>query len=227
MYAHRIQRHFEGALSSPVARKSGNVCLLRWNETVKLLIVGLDAATLDLINPWIAEGKLAVRLAQELASRGIPCVVTKGIAFESTLYGGHGTRHMKDIDFMIAPSDRDVVLSVMRELGFRPFFDWARDPRREEISSRLNPDHLPKLARTIDEPGTRTLLVDVANSLTWTRSPFDVPVEEALKEAVEQPVPGIPGAALPSFRPVYQFLSPCSTYSAKRGCRNSSIPVVM
>ena len=27
-------------------------------KTVKLLIVGLDAATLDLINPWVAEGKL-------------------------------------------------------------------------------------------------------------------------------------------------------------------------
>ena len=27
-------------------------------KTVKLLIIGLDAATLDLINPWVAEGKL-------------------------------------------------------------------------------------------------------------------------------------------------------------------------
>ena len=27
-------------------------------KTVKLLIVGLDAATLDLIKPWVAEGKL-------------------------------------------------------------------------------------------------------------------------------------------------------------------------
>ena len=27
-------------------------------KSVKLLIVGLDAATLDLINPWVAEGKL-------------------------------------------------------------------------------------------------------------------------------------------------------------------------
>ncbi len=27
-------------------------------KTIKLLIIGLDAATLDLINPWIAEGKL-------------------------------------------------------------------------------------------------------------------------------------------------------------------------
>ena len=88
-----------------------------------------------------------VRVAQGLAGRGIHFVVTKGMTFESTLYGGLGTRHMNDIDFMIAPRDREAVLSVMQELGFRPFFEWAKDARREEISSRLNPDHLPKLAR--------------------------------------------------------------------------------
>lgn len=147
-----------------------------------------------------------VRVAQGLAGRAIPFVVTKGISFESTLYGGLGTRYMNDIDFMIAPRDREAVLSVMRELGFRPFFEWAKDPRREEISSRLNPDHLPKLARDIDQPGTRIINVDVANSLTWTKSPFDVQVGEALNDPVEQPVPGLPGVTLPCFRPVYQFL---------------------
>lgn len=146
------------------------------------------------------------RVAQGLASRGIQFVVTKGMTFESILYGGLGTRHMNDIDFMIAPRDREAVMSVMQELGFRPFFEWAKDPRREEISSRLNRDHLPKLIRTIDQPGTRIINVDVANSLTWTKSPFDVPVEEALEHPVELPVPGMPGVSVPSFRPVYQFL---------------------
>src|SRR5262249_43246937 len=121
-----------------------------------------------------------VRVALALHSRAISFVVTKGMAFESTLYGGLGTRYMNDIDFMISPRDREAVMNVMQELGFRPFFEWAKDPRREEISSRLNPDHLPKLAREIDQPGARILDIDVANSLTWTRSPFEVPVEEAL-----------------------------------------------
>jgi hypothetical protein len=159
-------------------------------------------------NRWQIEvfRREAVRVAQGLAAGDIHFVVTKGMAFESTLYGGLGTRHMKDIDFMIAPRDRETVMSVMHELGFHPFFDWAKDPRREEISTRLNPDHLPKLARAIDQPGTRTILVDVANSLTWTRSPFDVPVEEALENPIEQPLPRMPGVGLPCFRPVYQFL---------------------
>ncbi len=59
---------------------------------------------------------------------------------------------------------------------------------------------------TVDQPGTRTINIDVANSLTWTKSPFDVPVEEALEDRVEQPVPGMPGVSLPCFRPIYQFL---------------------
>src|SRR6266446_5148760 len=63
-----------------------------------------------------------VRVAQGLAERGIHFVVTKGMTFESTLYGSLGTRHMNDIDFMIAPRDREAVMSAMQELGFRPFF---------------------------------------------------------------------------------------------------------
>lgn len=147
-----------------------------------------------------------VRVAHGLAGRGIQFVVTKGMTFESTLYDGLGTRHMNDIDFMIAPRDREAVMSVMQGLGFRPFFEWAKDPRREEISSRLNRDHLPKLMRTIDQPGTRIINIDVANSLTWTKSPFDVPVEEAIENPVELPVPGLPGLSVPCFRPIYQFL---------------------
>ena len=159
-------------------------------------------------NRWQIEvyRREAVRVAQSLAGRGIHFVVTKGIAFESTLYGSLGTRFMNDIDFMIAPRDREAVLTVMQQVGFRPYFEYAKDARREEISSRLNQDHLPKLARTVDEAGIRTTQIDVANSLTWTKSPFDVPVEEALEDRVEQPVPDMPGVTLPCFRPIYQFL---------------------
>src|SRR5262249_45402614 len=159
-------------------------------------------------NRWQIEifRRETVRVADGLAVHSIHFVVTKGITFESTLYDNLGTRYMNDIDFMIAPEDRDAVMNVMQELGFRPFFDWAKDARREEISSRLNRDHLPKLAREIDEPGIRNINIDVANSLTWTKSPFEVPVEEALRDRVGLPIPGMPGVNLPCFRPVYQFL---------------------
>ena len=68
-----------------------------------------------------------VRVAQGLAGRDIRFVVTKGMTFESTLYDGLGTRYMNDIDFMVAPRDREAVLRAMDELGFRPFFGWAKD----------------------------------------------------------------------------------------------------
>jgi hypothetical protein len=147
-----------------------------------------------------------VRVANGLAKQGLRFVVTKGMTFESTLYGGLGTRHMNDIDFMIAPKDREAVLKAMQELGFQTFFDWAKDARREEISSRLNRDHLPKLAREVHEAGIRIINVDIANSLTWTKSPFDVPVEEALKDPTEQTVPDMAGVSIPCFRAEYQFL---------------------
>ena len=53
-------------------------------------------------------------MAQGLAGRGIRFVVTKGMTFESTLYGSLGTQHMNDIDFMIAPQDREAVMSAMQ-----------------------------------------------------------------------------------------------------------------
>src|SRR5262249_16118438 len=59
---------------------------------------------------------------------------------------------------------------------------------------------------TVDEPGIKTIQLDVANSLTWAKSPFDIPVEEALKNQVEQSVPGMTGGTIPCFRPIYQFL---------------------
>src|SRR5262249_62247224 len=56
------------------------------------------------------------------------------------------------------------------------------------------------------QPGTRKINIDIANSLTWTMSPFDVPVEEAFANPIEQPVPGMPEVSVPCFCPTYQFL---------------------
>ena len=52
----------------------------------------------------------AVRVAEALRVRDVPFVCTKGITFESTIYGGRGGRMLKDVDFMIPPSARETVL---------------------------------------------------------------------------------------------------------------------
>jgi hypothetical protein len=61
--------------------------------------------------------------------------------------------------------------------------------------------------RATADPAVRRVRVDFANSLTWSRCPFDIPVERALLEVDEQPIPGFPGFGLPCFSPVFQFIS--------------------
>jgi hypothetical protein len=154
----------------------------------------------------------AARIARALRDRNIQFVGTKGIAQESTLYGGNGSRYMLDIDFMIIPKDREVVTEVMGGLGYQAAtYDLRTDSvnaptRKEIILHQLNPDHLFLFATRTGDPLVHYVMVDVANSLTWTNCPFDVPLEYAFKDIVYQSIPGYPDVELPSFSPLIQFL---------------------
>lgn len=154
----------------------------------------------------------AVRVAEAFGAAGIVCVATKGIVFESTLYRGIGTRVLKDVDFMVAPADRDRAAQVLAELGYENGdYDWKRDEivpldRRLYLEYRLYPDHLPRHVRRLDDPMVRHIYLDVANSLTWYGAPYQIPLEPALAGRRMQAVPGQPGAQLPAFGPDYQFL---------------------
>ncbi len=154
----------------------------------------------------------AVRVAGAFGAAGVDCVATKGIVFESTLYRGDGTRVLKDVDFMVAPKDRETASQVLAELGYEiGNYDWKRDAivpleRRLYMEYRLYPDHLPRHVRRLDDPLVRHIYLDVANSLTWHGAPYQVPLEAALASRRMQPVPGHPGAVLPTFAPDYQFL---------------------
>ncbi len=154
----------------------------------------------------------AARICEALVARGVPFVATKGITFESTLYGGRGARMLKDIDFMIPPERRDEVKGILARLGYTPgVYDWGSDriephPRRDLMRYLLNPDHLPRVARRLDDPCVRYVYADVANSLTWANSPYAVPVAAALASARRQSIPETPSVELPCFAPDYQFL---------------------
>jgi hypothetical protein len=154
----------------------------------------------------------AARIGAALRARGIPFVGTKGITFESTIYRGAGVRMLKDLDFMIAPMEREPVFQLLAELGYRPGnYDRLTGaivplPRKMEVTYALNPDHLPRHARLAPDPVVPYLYVDFANSLTWSRSPYEVPVEEALRHRVELPLAGCDSETLPAFRTDYQFL---------------------
>lgn len=154
----------------------------------------------------------SARISDALAGRGVRAVGTKGICFESTLYAGTGARPLLDIDFMIEPKDRETVIATMESLGYETgLFDWPAGSvkplsRRDIITHRLNPDHIPNFARATGDPVIRYLYVDFANSLTWASSPYDVPVGEALESRIFQPLPGVDGAQLPCFSAEFQFL---------------------
>lgn len=152
----------------------------------------------------------AAAVVRALDARAVPVAATKGITFEASLYGGQGTRELKDIDFLIVPDDRERVAAVLVELGFEPgVYDRRRarivpHDRAQHMRYVLNPDHLPRFARLVADPLVRFVYVDVANTLTWTKSPYQIPVEEALRDRREVALPGEAGT-LPGLAPAFDF----------------------
>jgi len=53
------------------------------------------------------------------ACRGIQFAACGGIAAESTLYGGSGTRQLSDIDLLVTGADLDRTRDLLTELGYR------------------------------------------------------------------------------------------------------------
>jgi hypothetical protein len=154
----------------------------------------------------------AARITAALRALEVPFVATKGITFESTIYRGAGVRMLKDMDFMISPAARETVAVALQQLAYQPGnYDRATGtivplPRRMEMTYALNPDHLPRHARLADDPCVSFLYVDFANSLTWSKSPYEVPVDEALRHRVALPLPDLAPETIPCFTPDFQFL---------------------
>lgn len=155
-------------------------------------------------------GDAAAEAVGALKREGVRVAVTKGLALASTVYGGHGVRKMMDADLMIHPQDRATVSRVLEELGFQQgLYDWKRHqitelPARRRAVYRLSPDHLPHFMRLEPYRGG-TLVIDVANSVTWTHSEWQVPMEAVLEDLEEAESPGS-GAPLPVLGPPWQFL---------------------
>jgi hypothetical protein len=154
----------------------------------------------------------AARIVGALDEHSVRFVGTKGIIFESTLYKGNGCRSLRDLDFMVDPKYNDVVISIMSQLGYQMgAFDWqtgkVRSHSREmRVIYQLSPDHIPEFCLLPNNPVVQYVAVDFATSLTWTRSPFNVPIEAALSEISYQLIPGYPDIRMPHFSPKIQFI---------------------
>lgn len=170
---------------------------------------GVLAANLYRRRVWYAE---LARVLQALRDSGYPVAARKGAAYESTLYGGDGSRWLGDLDLLVRPADREAVAALMPGLGYQVgLYDFDTGlvtpfERAELIRYRLNPDHLPTLSLVTGDPLVPILEVDFATSLTWTRGPYQVPTEEVLESVATQPAPGLGGVSVPVPAPLYLVL---------------------
>jgi hypothetical protein len=156
----------------------------------------------------------AARVVAEFRRSSIEVACTKGVIFQAVLYDGLGTRFMGDIDFMILPDRREEAGQLLEALGYSPRVVW--DPQRERFVDlprqhlavyALYPDHLPHFHRPIDDPVVSFHRVDVAFSLTWHGSQWQVPMEEVIDEIKDVAVPGAGDlGTLPSLGDVHSFL---------------------
>jgi Uncharacterised nucleotidyltransferase len=152
----------------------------------------------------------AVEAVQRLVANGVTVVATKGVVLEPTVYCGRGTREMSDADLMIHPESRSAVAETMASLGYR---NGVYDPASHAIEDlpldvrrlyRLSPSHLPHFFRLTNRPGY-VQAIDVANSITWARSRWQVPMTEVLARTATVDV--LNGrATLPALLPTWQFL---------------------
>ena len=127
----------------------------------------------------------AGRVSQAMKDSGITLVARKGILLDATAYGSCGKRWMNDIDFMALPQDGKRIEQIMAKLGYQPgeldnsgqvlkAFD-----RKQELTYRMNPDHLPRFVRRANGDAGTHFAIDIATSFTWWSSDMEVSLEDA------------------------------------------------
>jgi Uncharacterised nucleotidyltransferase len=127
-------------------------------------------------------------LCRQLAAAGVQAAVTKGLVLHHSLYEADGTRYFTDVDLMIRPSDVVVATRVLAECGYQVGRYSRRDciiiplEPAELLVYKLSPDHLPKSTLLLNDPFVPAVTIDIAFSLTWASSPWNVPVEDALAD---------------------------------------------
>lgn len=135
----------------------------------------------------------------------------KQVSFEGSLYEGNGSRRLGDIDLLILPQDMKKATEVLTNLGFEPAnYDWTHEklipiPRRDMMIYRLSPDHLPVMLIMGDRI-TRFFDVDCASSMTWSKSAYEIPLEDAMATVEHRPVPGLPDLTVPVLAPHYEMI---------------------
>ncbi|WP_327341269.1 nucleotidyltransferase family protein [Streptomyces europaeiscabiei] len=155
----------------------------------------------------------AARVSEGLARAGVRAAWTKGVTLQTTLYDDTAVRSFNDIDLMIDPEDRERTRTALVDLGYTPdaVFDpetgkLKEMPRIDRRTYRMSPDHLPHFRLLTDDICVPHVSVDVANSLTWHGSAWQVPMGRVVERIA--PVP-VTGGALPALSTPHAFLFLC------------------
>jgi hypothetical protein len=156
----------------------------------------------------------AAAIVNVLERTGLRVACTKGVIFQSLLYDSKGTRPMSDVDLMILPEQRAEVADALQGLGLTPATRYdptnhalVEIPRASKLVYRMYPDHLPHFGKLSDDALVPFVRVDVAFSLTWFGSGWQIPMEEVLATVDRVPAAGgDPSVTLTSMPARFSFL---------------------
>lgn len=114
--------------------------------------------------------KETARLTTSFHRDGVPVAVINGLAVETQLYHGRGTRQFSDIDLLVAPDAHAVAHRTLDDLGYRA-------PHRAPRSRR----------RVTDDGIVPEITVDLHSGLTHTSAPEEIAT--VLRRTVDLSVP--------------------------------------
>ena len=150
-------------------------------------------------------------IAETFLEEEIGFACTKGIVFETTLYGGRGGRYIRDADFLIQPKSRDTIVTLLEKAGYtRGEYDHDRNDirphsRKQLLRFQLNPDHLPEYSRLTGDPLVPVVQFDFSNNMSWVGSEIQIPMNEVLNQVHPVRLTQI-GVEIPTLLPEYQFI---------------------
>lgn len=140
--------------------------------------------------------KEAQRIVQCFLEENIHYVCTKGIVLESTLYDGKGFRSLSDIDFIVAPKDRNVVIQKLSDLGYdMGVYSWEKRlpikyTRQQYLKYIVTGNKIPNHFLVLDKSVLPCVYTGFDMSLGWTGFPYEIDVEKALRHVEYFSFPG-------------------------------------
>lgn len=133
----------------------------------------------------------AARISAALDVIRLPVAAIKGIAVESTLYGGQGARQFSDLDLLMLPEHLPELDRMLAGLGYRRGHHGTGRPV-------LSPNTWHRVTGDVIVPA---VVVDVSSELGERRSGSVAALESLLARRTCQPIPGHPQAQLPVLDP--------------------------